>query len=114
MKIVGIEDLSAEELNRELERGGEFVVFQYVISILILTFRRSSNIHFIREGESKLLKSLPFSIITLFFGWWGIPWGPVYSIGSLVTNLRGGKVVTQDVIASLNQNNLNETAVSEM
>jgi len=23
-------------------------------------------------------------------GWWGIPWGPIYTIASLVRNARGG------------------------
>ena len=44
-----------------------------------------------------------YTLISLLAGWWGIPWGPIYTITSLVTNLRGGKDVTQHVIASLGQ-----------
>jgi len=31
-------------------------------------------------------------------GWWGIPWGVIYTLGSLGTNFAGGKNVTDDVM----------------
>lgn len=101
MKIVGIEGMTGDELQAELRQGGKFVVFQYCISIIILTFKRPSNIYFVKAGESDVGKGLVFSIISLLFGWWGIPWGPIYTVQALVTNFRGGKDVTQDVLASL-------------
>jgi len=100
-KIKNIEGLSMNELNQELNNGGRFVIFQYCVSILIMTFRQPTDIYFIRNGESTLKHSLGFSIITLLFGWWGIPWGPIYTIGSLYTNLTGGKDVTQTVLDSM-------------
>jgi hypothetical protein len=30
-------------------------------------------------------------------GWWGIPWGPIRSVQSLWTNLKGGVDVTAEV-----------------
>jgi hypothetical protein len=36
---------------------------------------------------------MPWIALTSLLGWWGIPWGPIYSIQSLVTNFRGGKQV---------------------
>jgi hypothetical protein len=101
MKIQGIEGMTGTELSIELQQGGTFVIFQYCISILVLTFKRSSNIYFIRAGESAVGKGLVFSLISFLLGWWGIPWGPIYTIQSLVTNFRGGKDVTQEVMASL-------------
>jgi hypothetical protein len=44
---------------------------------------------------------LSYAAITLVMGWWGIPWGPIFSITSLVTDFGGGKDVTQEVLASL-------------
>jgi hypothetical protein len=38
--------------------------------------------------------------------WWGIPWGPIYTIQALATNLRGGKNVTHEVIASMSEASL--------
>ncbi|MCB9098823.1 MAG: hypothetical protein H6632_04725 [Anaerolineales bacterium] len=103
MKIIGIEGLTVNELNMELQTGGKFVIFQYCISIVILTFKRSSNIYFIKGSESTVSKSIGYTILTLFLGWWGIPWGPIYTISSLLTNFGGGKDVTAEVIASLSQ-----------
>lgn len=45
---------------------------------------------------------LGYSLLTLCLGWWGIPWGPIYSIGSLYTNFTGGKDVTQEVLNAMN------------
>ncbi len=100
MKIVGIDGLSTTQVNDEIARGGRFVYFQYCLSIVVMTFKRPSDIYFIRAGESAVSHGLRFSLVSLLFGWWGIPWGPIYTIGSFVTNFQGGKDVTQQVIAS--------------
>jgi len=101
VKIIGMEGMDGRQLAFELQRGARFVIYQYCISILILTFRRPSNIYFVRVGESTVSRGLSFSLVSLLLGWWGIPWGPIYTIGSLMTNFRGGKDVTQEVLASL-------------
>lgn len=102
MNIKNIEGLTTDQINSELAQGGKFVIFQFTISIIVMTFRRSSDIYFVRAGESGVIKGLPFTFLTLIFGWWGIPWGPIYSIGSLFSNLSGGKDVTKEVLASVN------------
>ncbi|HSJ02207.1 MAG: hypothetical protein ACAI34_16320 [Verrucomicrobium sp.] len=101
MKIVGIESMTGQELGHELDRGGKFVVFEYTISVLIMTFKRSSDIYFVKGGHSAVAKGLGFSALTFVLGWWGIPWGPIYSIGSLITNFSGGKNITNEVLAAL-------------
>jgi hypothetical protein len=101
MAIKGLEGMSNEQLDLELNKGGKFVIFEYTISILIMTFKRPSAIHFVKYGEGSFGKALPYVLITLLFGWWGIPWGPIYSIGSLITDLGGGKDVTNEVIAQV-------------
>lgn len=100
-KIRGIEGMKHGELDFELQRGGKFVLYQYCISIVILTFRRASDIYFLRQGESPVTKGLPFTLLSLVTGWWGIPWGPIYTIQSVYNNSRGGKDVTQAVLNSL-------------
>lgn len=102
MAIRGIEGMSVDQLNFELQRGGKFVYFRYTISVVILTFRRNSAIHFIKAGENTTGRSIGYTLLTLVAGWWGIPWGPIYTIQSVTTNLQGGKDVTKEVIAALN------------
>jgi hypothetical protein len=103
-QIKNIEGLSNDEINHELRNGAKFVVFQYCISVFVMTFKRSSDIYFIRSGESTIKHSIGFTILTFFIGWWGIPWGPIYSIGALVTNFSGGKDITHAVLKSINSN----------
>ena len=98
--IKGIEGMTNLELSSELQRGGRFVIYQWCVSILIMTFKRPSAIHFIRAGENAVGKGLVFSLISFFFGWWGIPWGPIYTIESFVVNFKGGRDVTQQILAS--------------
>jgi hypothetical protein len=100
-KIRGIEGMRAGEVDFEIQRGARFVLFQYCISIVVLTFRRASDIYFLRQGESALTKGLPFTLLSLVAGWWGIPWGPIFTVQSVYNNSRGGKDVTQLVLNSL-------------
>jgi hypothetical protein len=102
MKIKNIEGLTTMQINNELQQGAKFVMYQFTISIVVMTFRRSSDVYFIRAGESGVNKSLPYTLLTLVLGWWGIPWGPIYTISSLFNNLKGGKDVTHEILASVN------------
>jgi len=90
-------------LSAELERGGKFVMYQYCISIILMTFRRPSSIYFVPAGKSAAVKGVGFTLLSLLLGWWGLPWGPIYTVGSVFKNLRGGEDVTQSVLASLQQ-----------
>jgi len=74
-KIQGIEGMKHSELEFELQRGAKFIIFQYCVSVILLTFRRPSDIYFIRQGENAVVKGLPFTLLSLVAGWWGIPWG---------------------------------------
>ena len=100
-KIKGIEGMTPQQIQHELRNGGKFIVYQYCISIIVMTFRRSSDIYLVKSGESAVTKGLSFTGLTLLLGWWGIPWGPIYSIGSLYSNLRGGKDVTEEVLQAV-------------
>jgi hypothetical protein len=101
MKIKGVENLSPDQLRHEIERGGRFVIFQYCISIVVLSFKRVSDIHFIKGDESAFRKGAGFSLISLLLGWWGIPWGPIWTVCSLITNCRGGRNITPEVVKAL-------------
>lgn len=102
MKIIGIEGLSAAEIQSEIARGGKFVTFHYCISIVILSFKQVSDVHFIREGESTFKKSIGYTIAALLLGWWGIPFGIFWTLEALFYNLGGGKNVTKDILPILN------------
>ena len=101
MQINGLENISPQQLSQEVSRGGKFVVFEYCISLLIITFKQPSSIHYVRPGEGTFGKSITYTILTLILGWWGFPWGPIYSIASFIQNFKGGKDITNEMLASL-------------
>lgn len=101
MKIIGIEGMTVDEVHNEIERGGKFVLYQYCVSVILLTFQRSSDIYFIRQGEGSIARGLGYTGLSLLLGWWGIPWGPIFTIAALITNFSGGKVVTQEVMEGM-------------
>ncbi len=103
MKIVGIENMTTQQVNDQLQRGARFIIYQYCVSILVMSFKRSSDIHFVPAGESRARKGAVFCLLSLLLGWWGIPWGPIWTIATVGKNLGGGIDVTHDVLASLNR-----------
>jgi hypothetical protein len=103
MKIQGIEAMSSDQLRFELQRGAKIVCYHYCVSILVMTFRRSSDAYYIPAGESAVSKGLPWTLLTLIMGWWGIPWGPIFTVQSLIVNCKGGKDLTKDFTAAMTQ-----------
>ena len=96
--IKNLNGLSAEQFNREIQRGGRFVMYQYTVSLVIVTFQRSSDIYFIPADETGLSKGLPYTLLSLLLGWWGLPWGPIRTFRSIACNLSGGRDITQELM----------------
>lgn len=42
-----------------------------------------------------------FTFISRIVGWWGFPWGPIYTVQSIFVNLGDGKDVTDEVIQAM-------------
>jgi hypothetical protein len=69
------------------------VRFEYCISLLVLTLRRESEAIVLKPSDSIFWASLPYCLITLCLGWWGVPWGVLLTPYVLWKNLSGGRVV---------------------
>ena len=83
---------SEHSANGSTEFGGVWVRYEYCISLLLLTIRIHSRIHYCHAWPSRILLGVPYSLIALLLGPWGIPWGPVLTIRALWVNLSGGLV----------------------
>ena len=97
-----IAGLTAADLESQLAAGGRFVFYEFCISFILLTLRRQSAVCFLRAGDRGIVRGLPYCLLSLFFGWWGVPWGIIYTPLTLFTNVRGGCDVTaqlRDVLA---------------
>ena len=83
-------DPSHQNVDISTMSGARIVVFEYCISVLFMTFRNPSYAYLIRQGQRTFPRALPYILISLLFGWWGFPWGPIYTISSIGRNLSGG------------------------
>jgi hypothetical protein len=101
IRIVGVERMSLNEIVDEVERGGKFVIYQTVMSFLVITMKNPTAIHFIKAGHGRVGPGIGYTIQTFLLGWWGFPWGFIYTPAVLITNLCGGKDVTQAVMSDL-------------
>ncbi|MDR1456137.1 MAG: hypothetical protein LBJ01_10835 [Tannerella sp.] len=95
--VKGIDKLSVENIRREVEQGARFVYFTYNIAIVLTTLRRTSDVYFLRPGEHAFRYGWRYFLMNFFLGWWEIPGGPIYTVGSLYTAFKG-KDITQDVM----------------
>ncbi len=100
-EIKGISGLTPAEIAFELNRGGKFVIYRYCYSVIMLTVFESTAVYLIRSEESRITKGLPWILLSLFLGWWGIPWGPIRTVQSIWINLHGGINVTAQIAAAL-------------
>ncbi|HMF12718.1 MAG TPA: hypothetical protein VKE94_10445 [Gemmataceae bacterium] len=89
----GSDRLSPDQSPDASRAGSRLVVYEYCISFVFITLRRASGVYRLRPGESGRLKGLPYTLLTLVLGWWGVPWGILYTPLVVLTNLSGGRVV---------------------
>lgn len=103
MKVSGLEGRSQAEVAEQLRRGAKFVVFDYCLSFCVITFRRSSEVIFVPAGRSAAAASLPYCLLSFFFGWWGFPFGLFYTPITIFQNLAGGRDVTQSFLPAFSE-----------
>ncbi len=89
------EEILTEEEN-EVIAGGRFVVYKYCWSLLV-SFKQASPPILVRAGEDGFGRAFRYSLLSLFFGWWGIP-GPLWAISTMLHNIRGGRDVTLETL----------------
>jgi hypothetical protein len=101
MELRGLKGRTLSDLDAELQAGSRFVLFEYCLSFLFVTLRRPSAVLLLGPRELGLAQGLPYTLLSLLLGWWGLPWGLVYTPVALFTNLSGGRDVTAEVWAFL-------------
>lgn len=102
-----------DQLHEEVQRGGRFVVYPWAVSVIILSFRNASEVYYIAPGESSLKKGLPFIFISLLAGWWGFPFGPIFTIWCLCECFSGGRDITNEVMSAMYEQAQNEQYARE-
>lgn len=104
LSVVGIKGLSVYDIISQVNNGARFAIFYECFSLFIYSKKSPSNIYFIKPNEKKSKHGRKHSLITFIFGWWGFPWGIIWSIECLSINSSGGIDVTNDVLQALKYN----------
>jgi hypothetical protein len=66
----------------------EVTQYQACVSLIIMTSRFRSR--YVIAGSDGSSLCLIFTVVSLLFGWWGFPWGFVFTPQAIYRNLRGG------------------------
>ena len=101
LKLDGFGQMTLAEVRAVVGSGGRIVVFPYAESWIVVSFRRMSKPTLRRPEDHALRIAFVPILHSLLFGWWGIPWGPIYTITCIWQCARGGIDVTQDVMTDL-------------
>jgi hypothetical protein len=67
--------------------------YQAVVSFLIMTFKFPTRTYLVEHERTGLVAAI-CTVVSLIFGWWGVPWGPIYTVQVTTRNLMGGLRVT--------------------
>lgn len=66
-------------------------------SFLVISSKSPSKFMPICEN-CKVSAGRSYTLLSLLLGWWGIPWGPIYTLQAIEKNNNGGIVLTKDDI----------------
>ncbi len=69
------------------------VKYQTCFSFVIMSDKFESR-YYIKGQHSAVAVASSYTLVTLLLGWWGLPWGPIFTIQAIANNLRGGEAVT--------------------
>jgi len=74
--------------SQKITLNTEVTQCQGCVSFVVMTTRFRSR--YMVVGKNNTWTFLTFSGLTLCFGWWGFPWGFIFTPQALYRNLRGG------------------------
>ena len=73
----------------------KLVQYQFAVSLISLSMTRGTSLH--PEKDKKWLL-LSCTLISALGGWWGIPWGPYYTILSFIENGKAKEITIQQLL----------------
>ncbi len=76
----------------------KLVQYRFAVSLIAISMTRGTGLH--HEKDKKWLL-LSCTLISVFGGWWGIPWGPYYTIVSFIENGKAKEITIQQLLVSL-------------
>jgi hypothetical protein len=97
--ISAADRLHPAELARLRGNEARCVRYEYCVSVGVATLRRQSRVFYTDSWQARYLLGLPYSLLSLALGPWGVPWGVLLTLRAVWVNLSGGVNVTAQVVA---------------
>lgn len=98
------EHLTYEEMLKRIEVGAKLVMFRYIISVPLLgSYDKDSDVYYVRSNEEAIAIGKKFTRITRWFGWLNPLTGIPLSMSAIQLNKKGGRDMTDDILANLNK-----------
>lgn len=83
------------------DRGAEVVAPLYCLSAIFVTARQHGRFRNLCLTCARI-RAIPATLVSLFVGWWGFPWGLVWTPQVVIDNLtRGGVTLESSELAAL-------------
>ncbi len=98
--LAGTEGMTLGDIELDVLKGGRFLRYYWNVSVVVLSFRNSTALTYVRSDRSAGAGALGWGLFSLLFGWWGFPWGIVHTPLSLWHNIRGGSDHTHEVLTA--------------
>lgn len=99
--LVGAEHMTADDVRWWLRNGAVAVRYEYCISVGLASLSCRSRLHLIDTKSRRYIPGLPYSLLSLALGPWGLPWGPVLAARAIWSNFSGGVDATAEAEALL-------------
>ncbi|MBI5700971.1 hypothetical protein HZC34_03865 [Candidatus Saganbacteria bacterium] len=80
---------------REITKETEVVRYTWVLSFIIFSIRDQSAYYFFPKGYAM---GYVFSLITFIFGWWGLPFGLIWTIPAIIKNFKAEDKATVEML----------------
>ena len=74
--------------------------YMFTLSLITVSFKVPSRYYIVGQ-ENTAFVNLIYTSLTFLTGWWGIPMGPIFTVQSLYTNLKGGKRIAVSSILNV-------------
>ncbi|MFB6340108.1 hypothetical protein ACE1ET_00215 [Saccharicrinis sp. FJH62] len=106
-RILLRQDYTVEELSSKIDQGARFIVFQYCVTVFFaVVLKRFSPAILIEDSKEMDHFRRKYNLLSGIFGWWGIPWGPFWSMASVRINREGGFDLTDDIMLNITEEGL--------
>lgn len=92
----------------EITPTSKLVRYTFVVSLVVITHRSESRYYFEDMEKSKASMAKLFSTLgSLLFGWWGLPWGPIWTIKAVIDNMANSDEIIWGSLAGAKEGDYN-------